>query len=237
MKNKLPLILSLGSLLLVATSCAAVGEPASSQSNAPAAESTGSSSPSKSASATGSTPASGDDQVTADEIIPTLSRPDTSEDQPPAEIEDPSIKQVSLRALASLSYAQEFAAVNESGDLCLIAWANSGDGDGTATLNGPEIECDEPAEVKAEGLSLRIDSTKDNPGVALHMLPPDLTEDVVRTELLKIPGNHEDLRPPVEFNATDFGLVSVAMTPQTADELGQLSIPRPDGSDFKLDLD
>lgn len=234
MKNDLPLILSLGSLLLVATSCAAVSEPSSSP---PVAESTDSSSPSSSSSDTGLTPVSGDDQVTADEIIPTLTRPDTSEDQPPAEIKDPSIKQVSFRALASLAYAQEFAAVNESGDLCLIAWANSGDGDGTATLTGPEIECDEPAEVKTEGLSLRIDSTKDNLGVVLHMLPPDLTEDVVRTELLKIPGNHEDLRPPVEFNATDFGLVSVAMTPQTADELGQISIPRPDGSEYKLDLD
>ncbi|WP_404290612.1 hypothetical protein [Glutamicibacter arilaitensis] len=237
MKNNLPLILSLGFLLLLATSCAAVNEPSSSPSSPPVAKSTDSPSPSNSSSATGSTPVSGDDQVTADDIIPTLTRPDTSEDQPPAEIEDPSIKQVSFRVLGSLAYAQEFAAVNESGDLCLIAWANSGDGDGTATLTGPEIECDEPAEVKSEGLSLRIDSTKGNPGVVLHMLPPDLTEDVVRTELLKIPGNHEDLRPPVEFNATNFGLVSVAMTPQTADGLGQISIPRPDGSDFKLDLD
>ena len=156
---------------------------------------------------------------------------------PPAEIDDPSIKQVSIRALASLAYAEQFAAVNDSGYLCLIAWANSGDGDGTATLRGPRIECDDPAEVKVEGLSLRIEATTDNPGVVLNMLPPDLTENAVRTELLKIPGNHEDLRPPVEFSSTDFGLVSVAMLPETADDLDKISIPRPDGTSFSLDLD
>ena len=136
-----------------------------------------------------------------------------------------------------MAYAEQFAAVNDQGDLCLVAWANSGDGDGTANLSGPGIEGDDPAEVKDDGLSLRIEASINNPGVVLNMLPPDLTEDVVRTELLKIPGNHEDLRPPVEFGATDFGLASVAMLPETADELGKISIPRPDGTSFTLDLD
>ncbi|GGJ71408.1 hypothetical protein [Glutamicibacter ardleyensis] len=242
MKYKFPLLISLGSLALVLTSCTAVSDPSSSPSSNPTSESTLSSATSSSAAGTSaptaqSTAASETDQVTADQIIPTLSRPDTSEDQPPAEVTDPSIKQVSLRALARLSYAEEFAAVNDKGDLCLIAWANSGDGDGTATLSEAGLQCDEPAEVKTDGLSLRIEQTKDNPGVVLNMLPPDLTEDAVRTALLKIPGNHEDLRPPVEFGSTDFGLVSVAMLPETADGLGSISIPRPDGKDFTLDLD
>ena len=233
MKNKLPLLVSLGTLALLATSCGAASSAAPSQSSPTVAETTAAPSSSTSASASAST----DDQVTADQIIPTLSRPDTDDDMPPAEIDEPSIKQVSFRALASLSYAEQFAAVNDRGDLCLIAWANSGDGDGTASLSGPEIECGEPAEVKNEGLSLRIEATEDNPGVVLNMLPPDLTEKVVRTELLKIPGNHEDLRPPVEFGSTDFGLVSVAMLPETADQLDKVSIPRPDGTSFSLDLD
>ncbi|PRB72792.1 hypothetical protein [Arthrobacter sp. MYb213] len=241
MKNKLPLLVSLGALALLATSCGAATSVATNPSSSTPAASTATSSPSTSApvskSSSPATSTTADDRITADQIIPTLSRPDTDEDMPPAEIDDPSIKQVSFRALASLAYAEQFAAVNDAGDLCLVAWANSGDGDGTANLSGPGIECDDPAEVKDDGLSLRIKSSKDNPGVVLNMLPPDLTEDVVRTELLKIPGNHEDLRPPVEFGATDFGLVSVAMLPETADELGKISIPRPDGTSFALDLD
>ncbi|WP_324091634.1 hypothetical protein [Glutamicibacter sp.] len=240
MTNKLPLLVSFGALALLASSCGAATSVATSQSPT-AAASTAASPPSVSApvskSSSPATSASAKDRITADQIIPTLSRPETDEDMPPAEIDDPSIKQVSFRALASLAYAEQFAAVNDAGDLCLIALANSGDGDGSANLNGPGIECDDPAEVKDEGLSLRIEASKDNPGVVLNMLPPDLTEDVVRTELLKIPGNHEDLRPPVEFGSTDFGLVSVAMLPETADELGKISIPRPDGTLFSLDLD
>ncbi|MHA6967280.1 hypothetical protein ACX5K5_06215 [Glutamicibacter bergerei] len=242
MKYKFPLLISLGSLALVLTSCTAVSAPSSTPSSNPASESTlGSASSSSAAAGTSaptgqSTAASETDQVTADQIIPTLSRPGNTEDEPPADVTDPSIKQVSLRALAPLSYAEEFAAVNDKGDLCLIAWANSGDGDGTATLSEPGLQCDEPAKVKTDGLSLRIEQTKENPGVVLNMLPPDLTEDAVRTALLKIPGNHEDLRPPVEFGSTDFGLVSVAMLPETADELGSISIPRPGGKAFTLDL-
>lgn len=237
MKNKFPLIVSLAPLLFIASSCAVTNDPADIQDTPPASESTLGTSPSSSATSTEPSQNANTQQVSAEEIIPTLAQPDSEEDQPPAEVDDPSIKQSSLRTLAQLSYANEFAAINDSGELCLVAWANSGDGDATTTLSGPGIECDEPFEVKQEGLALRIDATKDNVGVVLAILPPDLTEDAVRTELLKIPGNHEDLRPPVEFSATDFGLVSVAMSPDTADNLGQITFPRPGGSDFTLELD
>ena len=252
MKYKFPLLVSVGSLALVLSSCTAVSTTASSYpatsapaSSAPASESAASTSPAAStevSSPNSSSPVaqpsvdSEEKKVTAEQIIPTLSRPDSSDDALPAELEDASIKLVSIRTLAPLSYAEEFAAVNDKGELCLVAWANSGDGDGSATLNGPAVECANPATVKTDGLSVRIKATKDNPGVVLNVLPPDLTKKVVRQELLKIPGNHEDLRPPVEFGATDFGLVSVAMLPETADELGKISIPRPDGSKFSLNL-
>lgn len=236
MKSKFPVLLGLSAVLL-ATACSTATETTdkSSTSAEPASESS-QSAPSASSSSSPS-PTSSAGSVTAQDIIPTLAQAQSDEDKAPAEFNEPSIKASSLRALAPLSYAQEFAAVNDEDELCLIAWANSGDGDGTATLNGPEVECEDPSEVKDEGLKLSIDSAKDKPGVVLAMLPPDITEDAARTELLKIPGNHEDLRPPVEFKATDFGVVSIAMEPATAEELGSITFPRKDGTKFTLDLD
>jgi len=236
MKSKIPLLLGLGAVLL-ATACSTASESndklgASAETTSKTSQST----PSSSASAKPSA-ASGAGTVRAQDIIPALTHPQRDEDVPSEDLNEPSIKEENLRALAPLSYAKEFVAVNDEDELCLVAWAQSGDGDGTATLNGPEVECEDPSEVKNEGLTLSIDATKDNPGVVLAMLPPDVTEAVARTELLKIPGNHEDLRPPVEFKATDFGIVSIAMEPATAEELGSISFPRKDGTKFTLDLD
>ncbi|UXN31360.1 hypothetical protein [Glutamicibacter sp. M10] len=242
MKSKLPLLIGLSAVLL-ATSCSAASptseesgtsaEPVSATSQSQKGDKS-SATPSASPSASASkSPAS----VSAKDIIPTLAKPQTDEDRPSQKFNDSSIKKSSFRALAPLSYAQEFAATNKEGDLCLVAWAQSGDGDGSATINGPETECDAPAEVQKDGLTLNIDGSDKKPGVVLAMLPPDVAEKDVRTVLLKIPGNHEDLRPPVEFKATDFGIVSVAMEPATAKELGTITIPRKDGSDFTLDLD
>jgi len=236
MKSKLPLLLGLSAVLL-ATACSATAET-NEKSDASAKPVSESSQASKSEKSTATpSPTSSADSVSAQDIIPSLAKAQSDEDKAPADFNEPTIKPTDLRALAPLSYAQEFAAVNDEGELCLVAWANSGDGDGTATLNGPEIECEDPAEVKTDGLKLSIEGTKDKPGVVLAMLPPDITEAMARTELLKIPGNHEDLRPPVEFKATDFGVVSVAMEPATAKDLGSISFPRKDGTKFTLELD
>ncbi|TAP27019.1 hypothetical protein [Arthrobacter sp. S41] len=238
MKSKLPLLIGLSAVLL-ATSCSATS-PTSEESGT-SAEPVSATSQSQNGDKSSSTPSASASRssasVGAKDIIPTLAKPQTDEDRPSQKFNDSSIKKSSFRALAPLSYAQEFAATNKEGDLCLVAWAQSGDGDGSATINGPETECDAPAEVQKDGLTLNIDGSDKKPGVVLAMLPPDVAEKDVRTVLLKIPGNHEDLRPPVEFKATDFGIVSVAMEPATAKELGTITIPRKDGSDFTLDLD
>lgn len=235
MNSKIPLLLGLSTVLLV-TSCAASVE------TAPNAKDSTTSVPvisdvteSNTQSALPSTSAESK-EIMAEDIVPSLKLAQSDTDLPPEEIKDASIKKETFRALAPLSYAREYAAVNESGDLCLVAWASSGDGDGPATLNGPKIQCENPTEAKENGISLKIESDKDKPGVVLAMLPPEITEDVARSVLLKIPGNHEDLRPPVEFRATEDGLVSVAMEPETAKDLGEITFPRKDGSDFVLSL-
>ncbi|WIV45304.1 hypothetical protein [Glutamicibacter nicotianae] len=229
MNRKASAALALGTIALLATACAATEDaapgtsPTASQSSPAAAESS-SAQPSSTAS------------VQAADIVPTLENGATDQDKTPELVTDPEIDQDSIRALAQMSYAKQYAAVNDSGELCLIAWAYDGSQDANGTMSEQEVECEDSAEVKEEGLHLDIDATSSTPGVELYLLPPDLTEETVRTELLKIEGNHEDLRPPVEFAATDFGLVSIAMEAATAENHKEITIPRPDGSILSLDL-
>lgn len=230
MNRKASAALALGTIALLATACAATEDPAPGTSPAPSQSSPAAA---ESSSAQPSSPAS----VQAADIVPTLENAATDQDKTPEPVTDPEIDQDSIRALAQMSYAKQYAAVNDSGELCLIAWAYDGSQDANGTMSEQEVECEDPAEVKEEGLHLDIDATSNTPGVEFYLLPPDLTEETVRTELLKIEGNHEDLRPPVEFAATDFGLVSVAMEAKTASDLEKISFPRPDGTTFVLEWD
>lgn len=253
MKSKLPLLLGLSTVLL-ATSCSAATEstpksdasastvavvsesPENSESSAtPTASPSASASASSSAAATPSASAT-TKSVTAEEVVPALARKQVSEDRPELGLGESSISEDDVRLFALMSYAQVYVATDSSGDVCLAAWATSGDQDGTGTVNGPNVECEDPTVVKENGLQLEVTGTSDQPEVVLALLPSDLTEKVVRTQLLKIPDNHEDLRPPVEFDASEDGLVAVAMERTTARDLEKIDFPRKDGSTFTLDL-
>ena len=243
MKSKLPLLLGLSTVLL-ATSCSAATEstPKSDASASTVAvvsqspeSSESSATPTTSSSATASASATAK-SVTAEEVVPALARKQVSEDRSEQGLVETSISEDDVRLFALMSYAQVYVATDSSGDLCLAAWATSGDQDGTGKVNGPNVECADPAVVKENGLQLEVTGTSDQPEVVLALLPADPTEKVVRTQLLKIPGNHEDLRPPVEFKASEDGLVAVAMEPTTARDLGEITFPREDGSTFTLDL-
>jgi len=235
MKSKLPLLLGLSTVLL-ATSCAASTESATKSGTTASPVSIVSESPQSPESSATATPAATSKSVSAEDLIPAFSREQTSEDRPEDKVTDSTLKPESFRLLNLMSYASQYVAVNDSDELCLLAWAKSGDQDGTGITNGPNTECQDPAVVKQSGIQLEVTGNSDQPEVVLAMLPPDLTEKIVRTELLKIPGNHEDLRPPVEFKASEDGIVSVAMEVDTARDLGKISFPRPDGTKFTLNL-
>src|SRR5690554_4148033 len=116
MNRKASAALALGTIALLAPACAATEDaapgtsPAASQSSPAAAESS---------SAQPSSPAS----VQAADIVSSLENGATDQDKTPEPVTDPEIDQDSIRTLAQMSYAKQYAAVNDSGELCLIAWA------------------------------------------------------------------------------------------------------------------
>lgn len=81
---------------------------------------------------------------------------------------------------------------------------------------------------------MRVDEGAGSDGLVAHLLPPDLEMPQVKRTILAIPGNHQDLRPPVEIMDNVDHSITLAMGTETADKLGDIEIPRPDGETLTL---
>ncbi|MDN6179226.1 MAG: hypothetical protein L0J08_11940 [Micrococcaceae bacterium] len=219
--------LSIGAVLFGTSAC--ILEPDPSPSSSGAAQS-------DSSSATSSETAEPAPPPEAAELYPALERTPDENDELPVEADLGDITPDSVRLLGWASYAAQFIATDEDDDLCFIAWATPGDGDGTPVDYGtPGIQCRPVQEVQDQGLAVRVDQEKDSDGLVAHLLPPDMEMKQVKKVILAIPGNHEDLRPPVEIMDNFDHSITLAMGTETADDLGPIDIPRPDGSTLTLE--
>lgn len=216
--------LSIGAVLVGSSACVSEPEPApASSSDVQTSDSSG--------------PASETAQQTpqAEEIYPALQQSPDEEDKLPAKADLGNIKPDSVRWLGSSSYAAQYVATDENDNLCFIAWATPGHGDATPVdLGSPGIQCSKIPEVLKQGIAVRVDEGSDSDGLVAHLLPPDMEMSQVKKTILAIPGNHQDLRPPVEIMDNVDHSITIAMGTQTADKLGGIAIPRPDGDTLTL---
>lgn len=133
-------------------------------------------------------------QAQAEEMYPALQRSPDENDKLPATADLGNIDPDSVRLLGFSSYAAQFVATDENNNLCFVAWATPGDGDGTPVKYGtPGIRCSEIPEVLKEGISVRVDEGAGSDGLVAHLLPPDMERPQVKKTILAIPGNHQDL--------------------------------------------
>ena len=173
--------------------------------------------------------------ASAEELYPALKRTPDENDQLPAKADLGNIDLYSVRWLGSSSYTAQFIATDADDNLCFIAWATPGHGDATPVDYGsPGIQCNTLPEVQQQGLSARVDQDEGSDGLVAHLLPPDMEMPQVKKTILAIPGNHQDLRPPVEIMDNVDHSITLAMGTETADDLGALEIPRPDGETLTL---
>lgn len=230
-------LLGVGTIMITGAGCATQSEVPIASSSATVS---GSTDVSPSAAASSTQVASETQQGTEDpeDLYPVLKAAAGENDKLPAEADLDDIDPASVRSLGSSAYASQFVAVTKDKEVCLIAWAIPGSGDGTPVNYGsPGIECEDVDDVVEDGLGVRVEPEKDASDLVAFLLPPDMEEDQVRKTVLAIPGNHEDLRPPVEINTNVDGSITLAMDTATADELGSIEIPRPDGTTLSLSED
>ena len=218
--------LSVGAVLVGSSAC--ISEPESAPASSSEVQGSNSSGPATETAQ--QTPA-----PQAEELYPALKRTPGEDDQLPAKADLGNINRDSVRWLGSSSYTAQFIATDSEDNLCFIAWATPGHGDATPVDYGsPGIQCSTIPEVQQQGLSVRVDQGEGSDGLVAHLLPPDMEMPQVKKTILAIPGNHQDLRPPVEIMDNVDHSITLAMGTETADDLGGIEIPRPDGETLAL---
>jgi hypothetical protein len=166
------------------------------------------------------TPAAEDLSLDPGSLVPVLERAQANSDALPSDssIGDQAlIISETVRQLESTVTGEQWVALSEEGDICLIVQlSDSADGHPEdAKVAG--ASCTSPANFARYGASLRVEGAPGN-GIVSHLLPSDIAPDSLSSSVRA----ETEVAPLVSMSATE------------ADALGVLTIQRPNGGEIEL---
>ncbi len=174
--------------------------------------------------------ASGSEQsIDQDDLVPILSDTQGADDRLPAASDIAASAELipeSIRLAAESASARYWAAVDGSGNLCVIAGLDdSADGhDIDAEIMG--ASCADPIDFYQFGASLRLTGAPGS-GIVVHLLAPDVSTG-------SLPAGAEVTRLPSQSSAAEGAASLVSMDLDVADSLGEITLERTTGETVVL---